>query len=78
MKSSLTAAEWFAALLFVANPVLSDPCQPPASNKRDNGKGVEVTLGLSEIGEVSGTYLTKIGCGAGTLRALTGFCDGYG
>lgn len=77
MKNKLATVAWFTMLLFGATPVFSDPCQLPSGKRWDNHKGTKVTLDLSETGLISGTYLTKIGCGAGTPHPLTGFCDGY-
>lgn len=77
MTSKLATVMCFATLSFGATPVFSDPCQMPSGKTWDNGKGAEVTLDVSTTGSVSGSYTTAIGCGAGTRRPLTGFCDGH-
>lgn len=77
MKGKLPAIALFVTLSASASATFAETCVLPSGKTWNNRKGVQVTLEVSATGSVTGTYKAATGCGAGTSRPLTGFCDGY-
>jgi hypothetical protein len=51
-------------------------CQIPNGQVWQNELGSQMNVNFDATGLMSGTYTTGVGCGAGTSRPLTGFCNG--
>ncbi|MEM7357133.1 MAG: avidin/streptavidin family protein [Acidobacteriota bacterium] len=75
MRRSMMA---FTLALSLAPAVPADDCRLPDIRTWTNGVGSLATIEVSEAGELSGTYRTAVGCRAGELQPLTGWCNGYG
>ncbi|MGE3537582.1 MAG: avidin/streptavidin family protein [Candidatus Tectimicrobiota bacterium] len=57
--------------------VLAESCQLPSGKRWQNDRQSTMTVEVEATGALSGTYVTAVGCGAGTPRPLVGVCNGF-
>jgi len=72
---ALTAAVFFTAAALT--PAYAAPCELPAGVTWKNQLGSAALIKVDAAGNLSGTYTSAVGCGAGKPRPLVGNCNGY-